>query len=204
MAQNAQRAEATTEGRHERILRIAESLFVQEGEQRLQMKELARRAEVSLATLYQLFPSKDHILAAIALERQRRMTSRLAAGEIDGETPGERAGNVMLEEFRYIQRNPQLAAGLQRVTNSPNRSTSEYVSGIRATMEQALLAAMERDGEPVTDEQRDLLPSVLSVSYGATTGWLSGMLSVDQARDQIRLAHRMLDLPPDVVRYLLS
>lgn len=48
------------------------------GEDMLQMKELAQRAGVSLATLYRYFPSKDHVLLAIALGRYENALRRVA------------------------------------------------------------------------------------------------------------------------------
>jgi AcrR family transcriptional regulator len=191
--------------RHERIMSIAETLLFQEGEQSLQMRDLAARAGVSLSTLYQSFPSKDHLLAAIALERQHRMRAKLETVSVEGQSPGERVSSVLLDELRYVQRHPEIAAAFQRVTNAPNRSTSEYVAEIRISMQDTLTAAIVADGKGVTAEQREVLPAVLSVAYGAISGWLSGMLSVDQAKSQIRLAARLLDMPGDAVRqYLLD
>lgn len=187
-----------------RILDIAETMFVQEGEHRLQMKGLAGRASVSLATLYQLFPSKDHVLAAIALARQERMRANLAGFTFPGDSPGERAAHVMLEEFKAVQRHPEIAAALQRVTTAPNRSTSEYVQGVRDAIEDTVLSAMDSGSGSPTPEQAALLPAFLAVASAAMNGWLSGLLSVDQVGTQIRMAQRLLDVPPDVARYLVG
>lgn len=181
------------------ILQIADAIFAQDGEQRLQMKDLARRASVSLATLYQQFPSKDHLLGAIALERQRRVAAQLRRTPPEGRTAGERAGEIMMQELRTVQNHPEMAAALQRVANVPDRSTSEYISGIRAAMEEMVLAAIADGGAPATREQLEVLPIFLSACAGAMNGWLSGILSVEQARGQIRVAQRLFDLPPETV-----
>jgi len=54
-------------GRRDRILETATVILNAGGEDALQMKELAQRADVSLATLYRYFPAKDHVLLAITL-----------------------------------------------------------------------------------------------------------------------------------------
>lgn len=178
------------------ILRIADAIFAQEGEQGLQMKDLASRASVSLATLYQHYPSKDHVLGAIALERQRQVAARLRRSPVPGETAGERAGEVMMQELRTVQNHPEMAAALQRVANVPNRSTSEYIAGIREAMEEMVRSAIADGGEPATPEQLALLPTFLSACSGAMNLWLSGVISVEQARRQVRVAQRLFDLPP--------
>ena len=64
-------------GRYERILQAATAMLALGGEDMLQMKELAQRAEVSLATLYRYFPAKEHVVLAIAV---RRYQNALRAG----------------------------------------------------------------------------------------------------------------------------
>src|ERR1700760_1155324 len=62
--------------RYQRMLQMATSMLASGGEDALQMKELADRAAVSLATLYRYFPSKDHLLLAIAHARYENAMRR--------------------------------------------------------------------------------------------------------------------------------
>jgi AcrR family transcriptional regulator len=193
------------EDRRARVVQAAEAMLAQDGEHGLQMKQLADRADIALATLYRYFPSKDHVLGAVALERQRRVLHRIDSIRLDGDTPGARAGDLMVRQFRAVQREPELATALQRVTNAPDRATSEYVEGISRLMEDLVLAAVEQGGRPAaTDEQRSVVPLVLAASVDAFNRWLSGVASAEDARAQIRAGARLLDLPPDVVREYLS
>jgi AcrR family transcriptional regulator len=183
---------------------VAEAMLGQDGEHGLQMKQLADRADVALATLYRYFPSKDHVLGAVALERQRRVLQRIDSLRLVGDTPGARAGDLMVRQFRAIQREPELATALQRVTNAPARATSEYIEGISRLMEELVIAAVEQGGTAATDEQRSVVPLVLAASVGAFNRWLSGVASAEDARAQIRSGARLLDLPAAVVREYLS
>jgi AcrR family transcriptional regulator len=196
-------AAASTAGertRKARILQSAETMLSQEGEQGLQMKQLAQRADVALATLYRYFPSKDHVLGAIALERWERALQRIDALHFDGKTPGDRAGEMMVQELRRVQRDPEFAAALERVANAPDRSTSEYMDGIRKIALQFVQAAIEQGGSQMTAEQLRMLPIFMAASGGAINHWLAGVLSADQARAQIRASARLFDLPADIVR----
>jgi AcrR family transcriptional regulator len=175
-------------------------MLAQDGEHGLQMKQLAERADIALGTLYRYFPSKDHVLGAIALERQRRALARIDSIPLMGDTAGARAGDLMVRQFRAVQREPELATALQRVSSAPDRATSEYVDEISQLMEELVLAAIAQRGAPATEEQRSLLPIVLAASVGAFNRWLSGVLSAEDARAQIRVAARLLDLPGEIVR----
>jgi TetR/AcrR family transcriptional regulator, cholesterol catabolism regulator len=186
--------------RRARVVETADEIFTREGEAGLQMKDLARQAGVALATLYRYFPSKDHVLGAVALERHRRVQRRLDTRRFEGETAGERAADMMIREFRAMQREPEIAAALERVTNRPDRSTSEFVEGIKAITEQQAIAAIEQGGTPASAEQLQLLPIFLAASSGAVNHWLSGLLSAEETRAQITVAARLLDLPAEVVR----
>jgi AcrR family transcriptional regulator len=191
------------QARQARILEAAQTMLAQEGEQGLQMKQLAQRADVALATLYRYFPSKDHVLGAIALERWKRASQRIEALDFDGDTPGERAGEMMVREFHRVQRDPEIAAALERVANTPDRSTSEYMDGIRRIALRLVQAAIERGGATITAEQLQMLPIFMAASGGAINHWLAGVISAAQARAQIRAAARLFDLPAAVVREYL-
>jgi AcrR family transcriptional regulator len=186
--------------RHARILQTAEAMLAQ-GD--LQMKTLAHRADVALATLYRYFPSKDHVLGAIALERHRRALQRLDNTQFEGDTAGKRAGDMMVREFRSVQREPEMAAALGRITSRPDRSTSEYMEGIRQIMVETILAAVEQDGQTASDEQRRVLPIFMAATSGAINHWLSGLLSAAETRAQIRTAGRLFDLPAEIMREYL-
>jgi hypothetical protein len=55
----------------------------------------------------------------------------------------------------------------------------------------------------MTAEQRQVLPIFMAAASGAVNHWLSGILSADQARAQIRAGARLFDLPPEIVREYL-
>jgi TetR/AcrR family transcriptional regulator, cholesterol catabolism regulator len=191
-------------GRRERLLQVAEAILAHGGEERLQMKQLAERAGVAVATVYRYFPSKDHLLAGIAVERHRRNLERLAEGRFDGDGPGGRAAGLLIREFRSVQRNPEMATALQRIANAPQRSASEHVEEIHRLFERMVIAAVGQNGkQDVTAEQWAVLPIVVGTVNNAVTLWLVGSLSVEQARERLRIAARLFDLPADIVRRYL-
>ncbi|MEU2791820.1 TetR/AcrR family transcriptional regulator [Streptomyces sp. NPDC007100] len=66
------------EGRS-RVLEAAEELYYQYGVHAVRMTQVRDRAEVSLARLYKLYPSKHHLVAAYLQAHGRRLRTQLAA-----------------------------------------------------------------------------------------------------------------------------
>lgn len=170
------------------------------GEEALQMKDLAQRAGVSLATLYRYFPAKEHVLLAILVSRYSLALDRVRAAPAAGGTARERVTGHLLREFRAQQREPRLTEALVRVISETRRSYSEALEQAELLHLQ-VLEHVAGDGQPATAQQRQLLPVVQAVFFAATRRWLAGVYSPAQARLEVRLGARLLDLPDAAVTH---
>ena len=177
--------------RYQRMLQAATAMLASGGEDALQMKELADRAAVSLATLYRYFPSKDHLLLAISRSRYENAFRRISSEPPRGATVQERVTGHLLREFRAEQRDQRLTAALVRVLTD---TRPEYTPVIVAT-QQLHLRVIEHVATgcgPVDDELRRRLRIVMDV-FGAATGrWLAGVSSAAEARFEIRVGCYLL------------
>ena len=182
--------------RYGRVVEAATAILTAGGEDALQMKELAQRAGVSLDTLYRYFPSKEHVLAAIGVDRYERAFRKVLAQRSRGETVRERVTDYLLREFRTGQRNERLTAALFRVRHGTSRGYGEVLERLYHRHIDILLLVA---GESVTERQRQVLPVVTQVFGSAVSGWLSGIFSAADARFEIRVGCRLLDLPDAVV-----
>jgi TetR/AcrR family transcriptional regulator, cholesterol catabolism regulator len=177
--------------RYQRMLQAATAMLASGGEDALQMKELAERAAVSLATLYRYFPSKDHLLLAISQSRYENAFRRISAEPPRGATVQERVTSHLLREFRAEQRDQRLTAALVRVLSD---TRPEYAPVIVATLQLHLrvIEHVAMGGAPVDDELRRRLRIVMDV-FGAATGrWLAGVSSAAEARFEIRVGCYLL------------
>jgi TetR/AcrR family transcriptional regulator, cholesterol catabolism regulator len=180
--------------RYQRMLQTATAMLASGGEDALQMKELAERAVVSLATLYRYFPSKDHLLLAISHSRYENAFRRVSSEPARGATVQERVTNHLLREFRAEQRDQQLTAALTRVLSD---TRPEYAPVIIKTLQLHLqvLEYVATAGGPVDDNLRRRLRIVTDV-FGAATGrWLAGVSSASEARFEIRVGCYLLREP---------
>jgi TetR/AcrR family transcriptional regulator, cholesterol catabolism regulator len=178
-------------GRYQRMLQTATTMLASGGEDALQMKELAERAVVSLATLYRYFPSKDHLLLAISHSRYENAFRRVSGETPRGATVQERITGHLLREFRAEQRDQQLTAALTRVLTD---TRPEYAPVIIKTQQLHLqvLEYVAMSGRPVDENLRRRLRIVMDVFGAATARWLAGVSSAAEARFEIRVGCYLL------------
>jgi len=134
------------------ILDIGELLFAEVGVDRCQVKDVATRAGISLATLYRYFPSKEALLEGVHERRLEELMSRilevvgtqrrdpldtiLAANEVHlrfhMDHPGYlgmhlREGNAWFETSKLRCR-----AQIDALEEGHKRTTASFAAGIRA------------------------------------------------------------------------
>jgi AcrR family transcriptional regulator len=180
--------------RYDRVLTTAAAILSAGGEEALQMKDLAQRADVSLATLYRYFPSKDHVLLAISLDNYQAAARKVLQEVPRGKTARERVTNHMLREFRAQQRNQRLTTALTKVLTETSRNYSEIIEVIGHVHQQILQHVAASGPGLFTERQRRLLPIIIDNFGSASRRWQTGVCSAAEARFQIRVGAHLLDL----------
>ena len=186
--------------RYDRVLAVATEILSAGGQEAVQMKALAQGAEVSLATLYRYFPSKEYVLLAVALARYQAAARLVATETPRGDTVQARVAAHMRREFRAQQRNRPLTAALTGALTGGGRS---YSSIIEATehIHRQLVRHVAAAGGQLTEQQDKLLTVVLDICAAATRRWLAGSRAYCDAdvEAQIDIACQLLELPDEVV-----
>jgi AcrR family transcriptional regulator len=97
------RKELEKAARSEFVLDAAESVFVSRGFAGASVEEIAARAEVSLATLYKTFPSKEALFGEVV---GRRMVAFVEAAReaISGKSPSASLEALVHAAFRYFEK----------------------------------------------------------------------------------------------------
>ena len=129
--------------RVETILDVALELVVEQGAEALAMREVARRAQVQISSIYQYFPSKAHIIRELAKRNLARVrlllqdeVQRLLA-EFSGRPPVGAAVNRLVDAyFAHYRDQPDALAvwagaqsdhGLRELDLEDTRSTAEFL-----------------------------------------------------------------------------
>ena len=129
--------------RVETILEVALELVVEQGAEALAMREVARRADVQISSIYQYFPSKAHIIRELAKRNLARVRTLLQdevkrlLGEFDGAPPVAESVNRLVDAyFAHYRDQPDALAvwagaqsdhGLRELDLEDTRSTAEFL-----------------------------------------------------------------------------
>jgi TetR/AcrR family transcriptional regulator, cholesterol catabolism regulator len=184
--------------RYDRVVAAATEALSAGGKDAVQMKELAQRAGVSLATLYRYFPSKEYVLLAVSLTRYEEAAHKVFAQVPDGRTVRHRVTKHLMREFRAMEREPRLTAALTQVMTNTERSYSAMIETVEH-LHMQILRYVAGAGGPVTGQQQKLLSVVIDICAGAAQRWLAGTYSAAEVRWQIESGCELLELPDDAV-----
>ncbi len=100
--------------RRAKIIEEVIGLIAEVGADAVQMRDVAQRSEVALATLYRYFSSKENLLAAALADWQKRLTRRILAGggptgsdlglgSVTVEVGGHRATSTQIRSSSSVQ-----------------------------------------------------------------------------------------------------
>lgn len=161
------------------------------GAEEVQMRDVARRSGVALATVYRYFSSKDHLLAAALEDWQKRLTRRIVATSAPPLAQDPLSG--MLDYLRRAQRafnrNPAMAALMHQMmtSNVPEaRVAIDEMNRTNSDMFNRLLDGIAPEEIP-------------NVSFGinaalssAIAGMLTGKMTLDEAIGRVEWVARVL------------
>jgi AcrR family transcriptional regulator len=191
----AQPATEAQRARYRRMVDVATMLVTTGGEDALQMSEMPSLAEVSLATLYRYFPSKEHLLYAVVQQHLESLLARAHPSQRAGLTVRDRVARTLLRAFEFDQRVPTLGSVVRRLIRLSDPA-------FRAERERAgrlQLDIVLKVAEPMSEYQRQVLWVVLAAAGAAIEGWMVGSVPASEVQFAIHTACRLLDLPPDKV-----
>lgn len=186
------------QARYDRVLAAATESLIADGAEAIQMKDLAQRARVSLATLYRYFPSKDYLLLAVCLARYQEAVRKVLAEVPRGDSVRERVTNHLLREFGAQRRDQRLTASLVQALAETRRGYSSMLETIEH-LHLRIVSHVAAAGGRLSDQQQKVLPVVLDIFSAATRLWLAGVFSVADAEFQIMTGCELLDVPDEVV-----
>ena len=186
------------QARYDRVIAAATEILSEGGQEAVQMKDLAQRAGVSLATLYRYFPSKDYVLLAVALSRYQAAWRQVSAEVPRGDTVRERVAAHLMREFRAQRRNQRLTAALTAALAGGGRSHSSIIEAAEHTYMQ-IIRHVAASGGTLSEQQEKLLMVVLDISGAAMRRWVAGTYSVADVEVQIEIGSQLLELPDEVI-----
>jgi AcrR family transcriptional regulator len=120
----------------DRVVAAAAAVFAERGIEAT-VPEVAARAGVGKATVYRSFPTKEHLVAAVVVERLRRFEADIRAA-LEAEDAWLALVDLLLGHATVIAGDRSLAGGMARSIHLPE------LEAARASLWQALDALLDR------------------------------------------------------------
>lgn len=185
----AEPSSAPQKARYRRILKVARRLGTAHGLERVQMLDVAREAEVAVATLYRYFPSKIHLFASTMAEQIDVLAAHVSPpGPSDD--PVERVVDLLVGASRQLLRRPLLASAMIQANNAAHAATVTDATRNDRAFRDAMATTLGV-AEP-TEQDATLVRLLVQCWYGSLTQCLNGRLTIDEVADDVRLAARIL------------
>lgn len=181
--------------RRQRILRYARQAFTAGGYSRARIALIAAEAQVSTATLYQLYPGKSALLSAVieaAALDLRRAAPATAAG---GDGPGAKA-LALCRQYDAVLRHPAARCLFRLAMDKPSTAQAAALASLvanRRRFEDALAAALgpDRPG-PVGNGETGAPEASLLLSVVDASVLLAPLRGSEPAPHVDRLLSRMI------------
>lgn len=183
---------AAQDARRLRMLRASSALAAEGGFDRVQMRDVAARAEVAIGTLYRYFPSKEHLLASVMESEVGALAEHLERRPAIGDTAAARVLNVLGRANRALMTQPKVSSAQIRALVSGNDEVAEVVQTVTDAMRHLIVTAM---GAEPTAESIDVADTIFDVWLAALVGWISGLTEGDEV--QRKLGRTVVQLLPD-------
>src|ERR1700733_11938369 len=175
--------------RRNRIIRTALEQLSESDYDAVKRRDVAKAADVALATLYRYFPSKEQLFAAVQLEWVERLQRRVAQRGLRGNSNLERLLDVLQRSISSFKKSPQFYRVLLMLESTKDPVARElYEVMARATAETYREAISDVDPETAAR----LLQATLDILGAEMRAWALGRRPIEEAARHIEESLRLL------------
>ncbi|TWS21244.1 cholesterol catabolism transcriptional regulator KstR [Tsukamurella asaccharolytica] len=187
------REDLDTAGQRERRKRIIDATLAlarKGGYDAVQMRAVAKKADVALGTLYRYFPSKVHLLVAGLVSQFERAGERIGKAQIPGDTAAERLMFVLDRNTEALQRAPLLTEAMVRAFMFADATAAAEVERVGRLLEDMFAHAL---GVADPDErQRDTFHLIADVWMANLVAWVTHRASATEVQKRLSVAVDLL------------
>ncbi|WP_123024229.1 TetR family transcriptional regulator [Mycolicibacterium stellerae] len=178
--------------RRAKVIEAVTDLIAEVGAEALQMRDVAHRSGVALATVYRYFGSKDHLLAAALEDWQKRLTRRILASRDRTDRDHDPLRGVLdylQRAQRAFHRNPAMTALMFQTATSVDPEAKATIDQMNRTNTELFNRLLE--GVEPTD-----IPNItfcLNAALNtALSGVLTGMMTLEESLSRVDWVARVL------------
>jgi AcrR family transcriptional regulator len=181
--------------RRNRILATASELATEGGYEALQMRTLADRSGVALATIYKYFDSKDQVLIQVIRTSTIELIERLGGVAAAGSTPADQVIDVFRRAHRWMDERPKLVAAAIQALNV----AAELPPAAGALVTDQLAKVYVPALQELDPERLDRVVRTLRYVWRTLMrDWVRELISIDDVnREMADIVHLLLDADDD-------
>jgi TetR/AcrR family transcriptional regulator, cholesterol catabolism regulator len=175
--------------RRERLLDAALSLVTAQGYERVQVKEVADLAEVSLGTLYNYFTSKERLFAEVLVRWTESLATDVRNRSLPQGPPPARLSEAMRRAVHAFELRPQMARLITILAISSDPVSSRLVEQMERSTTDAYMLALA-DLDPIL--ARRVVDVVNAIFTTTLLGWSNERITTREFYNRVFSAVELL------------
>jgi AcrR family transcriptional regulator len=172
--------------RRRRVLVAAIDLAAEGGYDGVQMRAVADRAGVAVATVYHYFHSKDHLLAESLDEWLGELAASVTRRPAAGETTLERVLDLLRRTTNAMRANPAVTAAVIRGLVAEGDAVAACQQHLHESFSAMLATAFPADYP--TARRDAVIRSLEHIWFSELVGWKNGWHPIDQGVEELETA----------------
>ena len=177
--------------RRQRIVRAALRALASVGSDYDQVKisEVARDSGVALGTLYRYFASKEHLFAAVFVEWEGALKTKLDKEPPRGDTEADRLRDVFHRTIRAFQLQPQFYRVVMMLTATADTYAADLYQSVSSQFRDTVQTAFTG---PFDDDRHAIYNTVNSVLDTSLRSWVMNHLTIQDVYENVDNAIRLI------------
>jgi AcrR family transcriptional regulator len=175
--------------RRDRLIEAALNLLETDDYERIQVKDVADQAGVSLGTLYNYFSSKERLFAEVLVRWANTFPANIRNRPLKTAPPGARLKEAVHRALKAFERRPQMARLVNVLMMSTDPMAGEMLSRLGRSTTDAYMQALSTLDPAIARGTVDVLDAVFSV---ALREWSQGRMTMREVHDRIDSAVELL------------
>ena len=175
------------EEKRKRILDAATTEFAQYGFENTSIQQIAKKAEISVGSVYKYFENKEELFAMVVKENLALLEELLLLHSSSDEDIMVKAESVLKELLRFSRKHPQLIKLYNAITTSNNvefsRMLAERVESISAKIYTEVIKKAQLSG----DVRSDIDPRVFAFLLDNIFTMLQFSISCDYYKERLKV-----------------
>lgn len=177
------------------VIAAVRELATEGGFEAVQVREVAKRAGVALATLYRYYPSKDDLVRAAVNDQVQMLRMDVVTRPPRQDTPGARAAAVFVRAFHAMTRDRGFAHAAMSTYSTPRPlNTARLAINAQERTSFVDVAALAAWGaeHTTTDNEYTALHVLESLFNSSVISWLDGAMSPKYVEQRLTFAAERL------------